>query len=1539
MAAQRQGLGPTTDIGHMWEIAVQGYKEEIQEMGNEGTMDKVLGSILHKESGKKPPNTFEHEKFLDAKAVFLSLEKDGKLFNSFRHEGGIREKIRSSLSACADAIDKAGKLAAGVASTVFAPAPVIMSAMTLLLQAAKDVSDDYDVVVIFYDNATALLSRVGLLENRVPERGKFKDRLVDVFRSILELCVISQKFIKKNRWKAWAKAVLSGGDPRLKNAYDGFERSVRHLESDVAVHTLTTAIETKQTLDEISASMSTHFKGNIEVGSYLREMRDHGREMRDHGREIRKMMERFPKNIPGSICEVEYDPGARKSLTLGMLRRGLNAGDEALYHVDHRLAEMAASSLHYEEVFKWLHSDIDKLVRGEEQILHLKDMFGMGNPKVSFFMYNYLRERFTADSSTSVAYFFFDRQHSKLQSTETMLSCCAIQLARQDQDYQHKLLHLINGALPKEGVKGSWEKLFADFFKKPDGDKANTDGKKSLFIILDGIDEVPDPDVERLFDVLKKSKNSLVSFVVLGSPEANGPVRRLDLDMITDGRMSAYIKAGIKSSPVLSKFEGNFQDRIIEKLSRKADSSFYIDYFLHCFEKLQKSVVWRKLDDELFHNTSSIFDSLVKDLEHYQIEVAFYLLVWLAYVPGQLTVDSASSLFEVICQAKSSAEQDTSKENQVISRHDDKKESRRRSKPRRDGERPEREQGPQGKSKRVGKRPEKPEEQAGNESESLGLMSKAFDRTIVEIKRDGSQLLNSIVRVSEYDDVKGQSTQLTSDYSPKRSRSIVQFQEKFFVAPFRSQQVSYLVRMIEMTGSILTRGSDIDTTLHSDSGRSWRVVQAYSGRSWFQWFINLCDLIKLGPNHEEAIEDTDVRTVTVQLRDIMNNKGNALKRIESTVDADADGVYCSIFCTKRDELKSCLAKLRQWLKFAFKRLKEDPQTGTNQDGNLRQWMSKLAETETNEYMYNVLEDIARKHTDNWRSSPNTTDAWISFRFAYDALCSFPEDKLPGFLNPDNTQTITRNESSKVPNIVFAEIAERYKLPEETLGTQIYVAKALRYDGRYDEARKQLRKWPKGCSKGFEVLELIARYKFAKIEDDLLTREIHRPLEGSDRTVLQGALEAYNIALAQRDPNKAEHSNKAYQRKAWIEVLLKRTSDALETMANIADLNEHPIYYFAEMIEAMGENKQWENIIKLLKLLNGYTDALECSSKSLDFIEIAAAKDPEGSETKQHVQKWYEGEVEKRNEDSRTHQLLVSQANFQRFVLQDSEAAEKALLKALNSHSIGLQHIIPTVWNLGDALLDHFMLGETVADKHHALSKMEEVVEQVKHRMVLDFQPEFSQTSIPLAIMRRKLGPATSFEKSLNATFKACRAALEDDIWENDSESFRMLAKALSLLPGLESEAMIACSLQFYDMETAPSRSGKPFDWKVTCAACRCTISTADIEHDNAVKVYLCYYCTRVDLCKKCYDSRKERQERKNKGEEIAAGERPWREVCPLNNHAHIPAPINGWEMKREPNHFFSFNDRNQVITRNLKDWLKELDGKWDSAWKQYWLQH
>jgi hypothetical protein len=79
----------------------------------------------------------------------------------------------------------------------------------------------------------------------------------------------------------------------------------------------------------------------------------------------------------------------------------------------------------------------------------------------------------------------------------------------------------------------------------------------------------------------------------------------------------------------------------------------------------------------------------------------------------------------------------------------------------------------------------------------------------------------------------------------------------------------------------------------------------------------------------------------------------------------------------------------------------------------------------------------------------------------------------------------------------------------------------------------------------------------------------------------------------------------------------------------------------------------------------------------------------------------------------------------------------------------------------------------------------------------------SNISIILALCYGVMGPNTEYAKVLQNSFESCMEGLSDSIGWNDSGCFRLLAKALALVEGLERDALIAISLQFSHVTETP----------------------------------------------------------------------------------------------------------------------------------------
>lgn len=106
---------------------------------------------------------------------------------------------------------------------------------------------------------------------------------------------------------------------------------------------------------------------------------------------------------------------------------------------------------------------------------------------------------------------------------------------------------------------------------------------------------------------------------------------------------------------------------------------------------------------------------------------------------------------------------------------------------------------------------------------------------------------------------------------------------------------------------------------------------------------------------------------------------------------------------------------------------------------------------------------------------------------------------------------------------------------------------------------------------------------------------------------------------------------------------------------------------------------------------------------------------------------------------------------------------------------------------------------------------------------------------------------------------------------------------------------------------------------ISCKNCK-----KSVTNWNNGAVYLCYYCTELDLCEECYVVKKKRE----------SGELPpdWHTLCP-SGHKHIKAPSPGWKGVKDGVICFEVEENN---TR-FETWLNELKhSKWNTAWETFW---
>jgi hypothetical protein len=193
-------------------------------------------------------------------------------------------------------------------------------------------------------------------------------------------------------------------------------------------------------------------------------------------------------------------------------------------------------------------------------------------------------------------------------------------------------------------------------------------------------------------------------------------------------------------------------------------------------------------------------------------------------------------------------------------------------------------------------------------------------------------------------------------------------------------------------------------------------------------------------------------------------------------------------------------------------------------------------------------------------------------------------------------------------------------------------------------------------------------------------------------------------------------------------------------------------------------------------------------------------------------------------------------------------------------------------------------------------------------------------------------------------FKGCVKALTDKDGWNDSEAFRLLAKVLAWVPGLEGDAQISVSLQFscVDKEVFKTQNGSPdaagmdetvanatngslqaepeedllASWSIHCNGCGKVI-----QNWKDGPFYLCVVCTDIDLCPDCYNKIQAR----NQGGEW----KEWQTICGLH-HRYI-GPMKDWKGVKDG--VIRFGEEKVAFT----EWLKDLNEKrWRGAWLNWW---
>ena len=594
-----------------------------------------------------------------------------------------------------------------------------------------------------------------------------------------------------------------------------------------------------------------------------------------------------------------------------------------------------------------------------------------------------------------------------------------------------------------------------------------------------------------------------------------------------------------------------------------------------------------------------------------------------------------------------------------------------------------------------------------------------------------------------------------------------------------------------------------------------------------------------------------------------------------------------------------------------------------------------------------------------------------------------------------------NMSLKAEDILA--VANRFGDMAKSANAYTMIGCLMSHFGFYDAAVAQTREGLEKCTSDLERYDMLCTE--ASIELVFAgTDNIH-----TDNAHTENAYKATKRALACRpalSEDKNDSKNEALRYRiqqalvfqARCEVMLGRLDEAQASMKEARNIyKQQPLG--VEILEitfaALEKQKNYEMIMSTAEQSHRL-DLMDFiyKGKGEDHFTLQRAAKSCGKET--FMIRLYEKVIADMDLDDEGAYMRHRLARFYRFALNKKDAAKylfKQLIdgrKGANPYVNAEGVILQARCDLADILMEEFRNALDPKEKAVIYNEMKKLALYDRIAVGTDYSPYESQTAIPLALMAQKLGPAHEFQGTIERAFRDNMNALCDKVAWNDSPAFRMLAKVLACVPGLEKEAQISFSLQFSDVDKAISKgpdasaeevamadhsnaenrqeafkdnagilpndvksASLPIENIIGVGASHQAIETIresiatetetiapeydedlDLEHQiycsGCLKNWSNWTDGPIYLCVVCTDvDLCEGCYQKIVVRNRGGEWKEWMTFCGLK-HRYIRGPSDGWRGVKDG-----------VIrvggeTIPFKDWLRRVDTRWSEAWKDFW---
>ncbi|RKK67718.1 hypothetical protein BFJ69_g14243 [Fusarium oxysporum] len=1341
-----------TELARLWRDAFQAYNDAVGEKGlkldlNGGHLVTSLADVVG------------------------AVDTSKRSFQKWRNNGGNWDKAVHFIGKNLDYAQRIGDQIASSATAAFPPASAIWTVATYAIKACQAQSRDYDQLLSLIGEAGSFLKTLQIIEDNFPDCDCYAECVTDAFTSLMVVFAIQTKYMWEGRPLKFLHTLVQGsGDAKLSAAYGDVTTAISRLSRANGLMTVRNTQDIKtlmgtlgEKVDFIHEEMVVYFQDQgrrIEAGFELQELnfQQQHTSLASIKRSIKELRSQLAQdNNAEATAQLEKDVATGKSMALNVAKQFFGTPPNPLAKFKELRRSFVAGT------DSWLYEDkkYQEWQNGETNFLWITGEPGLGKTHLAYSIIESLRGKTNNDPQSSVAYYFFQESNEPFRSVKSALRSIGLQVVNQNHKLREKLASVASEvSCVTWSLFNIWQWTIDLLYKEPSNDR--------LFLVIDSLEQANPDEANELLAYMEGTVDSKqnIKVVFTGNDSeilsmwreyrATKHLATISIDPSTaQSGIMKLLDSRFESLPRLSRFSDYAKAEIAKAMEVRKYGLQYTDRILQYLDckglerPAMRSLTELPGDLPCFYN--NVLTTCSHDLKEQERPALKLLFAWIAFAERPLILEEAYSLLKL----------------------------------------------------KLGKSIDLEMEVTGRCSSILDMSSTlVWEERIQEMQRKAVVQKDSNVESTSDD---GADKFLCHDKYQPDSSLLVHFQDNTLREYMRAANVPNST----LQTSPLLSHVDIFTTCAEvlcspeepgapEKTEARQILEKYAANYWMAHFKHIIDIATSkkdgleGETYTISAPDDLVIRVMQCFSIISSNKNDVVKKLLQ----HETGICYDDF----DEGVPYDIKL--WAQKAIECSQD------LLDKEIRLWAQRAVQNPAQ-----VLQPLARGHVIHWFTEIHEDTASRAFKLAWKAFATreldigpLPEEKDDSWFYKENDAEDSEDDddTSEEEDIPSCEQELISAFEDVEVGPSGYRAMGLAL----------LSEWP------FDALEQFTKsLKLCKTDIDIF----------ATLSVMAGCLQriddqdedAYDMACQALALDRSG-LNKEYDDLLHTALIVRATYESSHDMLEdaVKSLEEAMTVYSGDQRKT---SRDFSMLLRTLDKLSRHEDIL---TKIVDWGPMRLAVTTEEWD---EVNLWYQKAATQTGQEHvmiKTYELLVQElAPFEwaspmryqfalgcRRSIGDVAKAKSLLYEILDADNCidpatdTISDSIPYLARreLAEIIYEEFLQATSSSQKRDSLAEIEGLAGRKLGNAHLTSDLESNYLKRPeatiLARMYRRFGPLDKFEETLTEAFNDCLVSLKDQNPWNDSDTLRELCNVLACLPGLQREAAIALSAQFYHLD-------------------------------------------------------------------------------------------------------------------------------------------